>query len=185
MNVLNLFFISVGILFSVKILYVIGIVLSIKKTKGALFVFTPSVRIEYALENIDLKKGQQVVDLGCGDGRILISVLKKFDGVIATGYEINFFPYLIAKIRSFFYKDLTIKRKNFLKADLKNVDVIFCYLFPDLMKDVAMLLSSNHKKGALLISFNFPLPGYNPLKVLKPSNTIHNEPIFIYKLDDH
>jgi len=176
------FFILVGILFLIKISYVIGVVLSIQKTKGAIFVHTPTPRIQYVLENIDIKKGQLIVDLGCGDARLLSYILKKHR-VQAVGYEVNPYPYIMAKIRSFFKKDLKIIKKDFFHVSLKKADIIFCYLFPDILKDLALRLKENHKKGALLISFNFPMPGYIPKKILRPPHTIHNEPIYIYRLD--
>ncbi len=70
MIILKLLFVLVGILFVFKLLYVfLGVVVSIKRTKGALFVPTPRVRISCVLENIYLRKGQLVVDFGCGDGK--------------------------------------------------------------------------------------------------------------------
>jgi SAM-dependent methyltransferase len=182
MPLIVFFLLVISILFLIKICYIIGVITSISKTKGALFVHTPKIRIEFLLKNIDIKKGQLVVDLGCGDGRLICNIAKKKE-VYAIGYEINFFPYILAKIRSFYYrKQVKIIWGDFFKQSLKNVDVILCYLFPDILKDVSIYLKNNFKEGALFVSFNFPLPGYIPFKIIYPPNTMHNEPIFIYEL---
>jgi hypothetical protein len=75
-----------------------------------------------------------------------------------------------------------VKWRNFWTADLSEADVVFCYLFPDLMKDLALKLKANLKPGAVVVSCNFDLPGFVPEQVLRPGNSLHNDPIYVYRL---
>src|SRR3990167_10959112 len=51
--------------------------------------YAPTLRRQQkiALELLDLKPGQVLYDLGCGDGRLLVAAAKA--GYRAVGYEIN------------------------------------------------------------------------------------------------
>lgn len=174
--------IAAALLFLLKLTYVFCTAMVITITRGATFVTTAKVRIKTFLKNIQLEDGSTFVDLGCGDGRILRSVSEQ-KNLRLIGYEINLFAYFLSRLLCFGYRDIEIKNKSFWKADLSEADVVFCYLFPDVMGDLTQKLIRELKPGSMVISCNFPLKGEQPLKVLRPQNTRHNEPIFIYRLD--
>ena len=88
--------------------------------------------------------------------------------------------YLKAKILSFGYKNVHILYKNFYQFDLSKADVVFCYLFPDVMKKLSKKIKSDLKKGAIFVSCNFELPGFVPDKTLRPEGSLHKDPIYIY-----
>jgi len=94
---------------------------------------------------------------------------------------VNLLAWAKAKLLCLALKNVHIRRKNFWKTDLSDADVIFCYLFPDVMDDLAQKLSAELKPGASIISFNFPLPGFSPGKTLHPEGSLHNDPIYIYQ----
>jgi hypothetical protein len=77
---------------------------------------------------------------------------------------------------------IKIKRQNFWEADLSGADVVFCYLYPDVMKKLAAKLGSGLKPGAIVVSSNFPLPGYIPDRVLRPESSLHNDPMYVYQI---
>jgi SAM-dependent methyltransferase len=124
---------------------------------------------------------QKLVDLGCGDGRVLREAQKRY-GVRAVGYEINPLAYLKARLFSFGFNKVKIKRQNFWEADLSDADVVFCYLYPDVMKRLAAKLVSGLKPGSVIVSSNFSLPGLVPSKIVRLRRSLHNDPIFIYRL---
>jgi len=72
--------------------------------------------------------------------------------------------------------------QNFFKADLSGADIVSCYLFPDVMHDLARKLTSELKPGAIIISFNFNLPGLDPEQVLRPAGSLHSDPIYIHRI---
>ena len=74
------------------------------------------------------------------------------------------------------------RRQNFWKADLSEADVVFCYLYPDVMKKLAAKLASGLKPGAVVVSSHFSLPGFAPSKVLRLKRSLHSDPVYIYHL---
>jgi len=170
-----------GIIFAIKIAYVFSVILSISTTQGALFVSTSAIRIRAFLDAVPMKSGDLFVDLGCGDGRVLRAARKRY-GVRALGYEVNPLAYFMAVIKSLGMKGVKIKYKNFHRADIGRADVVFCYLFPDVMKEVADKLAGELPSESWVVSCNFPLPGWSPRKVIRPASGRHSDPIYIYRV---
>lgn len=159
--------------------YVFTTALVLPKTKGALYVSTSRLRISAFMDAVPMKPGQLLIDLGCGDGRVLRNIRKKYKAR-CRGYELNILAYLKAWLLCMGDKEVKIRRQNFYNADLSGADVVFCYLFPDVMEKLSVKLKSELKPGTVIVSCNFPLPGYPPEKILKPQGSLHNDPIFIY-----
>ena len=181
-TVILILMIVIAGLFGLKIAYVLSTSLVLPVTQGALYVSTSRVRISAFLEAVPMRAGQLLVDLGCGDGRVLRKARSRY-GVRAIGYELNPFAYFKARLLCLGLKGIVIRRRNFWKADLSDADVIFCYLFPDVMKNLsAKLRSEELKSGALIVSCNFALPGFTPERVLRPDSSLHRDPIYVYRL---
>ncbi len=176
-----IFIILAGGLFALKIIYVLSIALVLPITQGALYVSTSRVKIAAFINAVPMKVDQMLVDLGCGDGRVLREAQKRY-GVRTVGYEINPLAYLKARIFSFGSHKIKIRRQNFWEADLSQADVVFCYLYPDVMKKLAAKLLSGLKPGAVVVSNNFSLPGFTPSEILKLEHSLHNDPMYIYHL---
>lgn len=104
--------------------------------------------------------GKTIVDLGSGDGRLLLLAAKK--GVKkAIGLEINPLLVLYTILRSLLSPHrLTISCywKNFWAYSLKDADVVFVYLLPWKMGALAKKLTKELKPGALIVSNSFIFP---------------------------
>jgi len=171
----------VALLLALKILYVAAVAASIRVTRGALFVSTSRVRIHTALNAITMRPGGLFVDLGCGDGRALREASRRF-GVMAMGYEVNPLAYGLARILSLRDRRVRIVFRSFWGEELKDADVVFCYLFPDVMERLAAKLERELKRGAQVISCNFPVPGWEPQEVLRPGSSRQRDPIYVYRI---
>lgn len=176
-----IFIILVGSLFALKIIYTFSIALVLPITQGALYVSTSRAKIKAFIDAVPMKADQMLVDLGCGDGRVLREVQKRY-GVRTVGYEINPLACLKARLYSFGSHKINIRRQNFWEADLSEADVVFCYLYPDVMKKLAAKLVAGLKPGAVVVSSNFALPGIVPSQVIKLKHILYNDPIYIYKM---
>ncbi len=178
-----LFLVVTGILFCGKVAYVLATGWTLPITKGALFVSTAPERIEAVLDAVSMEKGELLVDLGCGDGRVLRAATTKYN-VNALGIEVNPLAYLLARILSMREKRIRIRWGSFWSRDLRQADVVFCYLFPDVLKRLAVKLENELHIGAVVISCNFGIPGWRPDKVLRPTSYSHGDPIYVYRFPD-
>ena len=170
----------VGGLFLLKLLYLIPTGWALPVTRGALFIPTSSIRIRTFLDALPMSSREFFLDLGCGDGRVLREASKRY-GVRAMGFEVNLLAYLAARVRNLGFKGVQIRRRNFWKEDLSSADVVFCYLFPDVMKRLSKKLEAELRPGSKVVSCNFPMPGWCPHKVLHPGSGRHQDPIYIYR----
>lgn len=175
--------VSLGILTVIavlKITFALLTGLSLFKTGGAVFTTTHSSKIKKILDTLPMHVGQVVYDLGCGDGRFLIAASKKYK-VTAIGYEINPWPYLLSRLRiGIWHANVSVRFQDFWKADLSKADIVFCYLFPDIMERLKEKLSEELKLGAKIISCNFGIPGWKPDTIIASSHPRHTDPIYIY-----
>lgn len=169
-----------GGLFAVKVIYGVCVAISLPKTQGALFVSTSRKRIAAALKAVQPPRDSLLVDLGCGDGRVLRHAFRRY-GVTAVGYEVNPLAWLKAKLLCMLDRGIQVRFQDFRQADFSDAETVTCYLFPDVMKDIAAAFrAGKFKTGALLVSFNFSLPGVKPLQVLRPDGGLHSDPIYVY-----
>ncbi|MCW8965184.1 MAG: class I SAM-dependent methyltransferase, partial [Candidatus Pacearchaeota archaeon] len=99
--------------------------------------------------------GDKMVDLGSGDGRIVIAFAKK--GIEAHGYEIN--PILVLyskyKIRKLKLNNAKIFWKSFWKANLDSYDIIVLFQYKSLMNKIYFKLKKELKKSAKIISYHW------------------------------
>lgn len=101
-----------------------------------------------------------LLDLGSGDGAILVEVAKK-TGAKCIGYEIDNVLCEIAKRR---VRDENITSLvDIIQEDILNVDytkatIIFIFLVPSCLKVLSPILKAQCTKGTRIICYNFPLP---------------------------
>lgn len=139
------------------------------------YVGTNRKKIGTIMKFAQIKEGQTVVDLGSGDGRLLIESARQ--GAFAIGYEIN--PLLIVVSRIHVYlkgvRDrVEIKNVTFWKADFKIADVIFVYAFIKTMPKFEEYIFKNAKKGTRIVVNTNPFPNKKPEK--------QQDGVFLYKV---
>jgi SAM-dependent methyltransferase len=136
--------------------------------------------IKRLLDLANLKPGELIYDLGCGDGRLLIMAAKVY-GVRAVGFEIALLPYLIAKLKILILglnKQVKVLYKDFWQIPLSPADAIVCFLTPYAMKKLERKIPSELKPGARFVSYVFQLHSLPNKIVSKPLPT--DAPIYLY-----
>jgi hypothetical protein len=152
------------------------------KTGGAMFVPTPKVMVAKIMGAVDFAAFRDIRELGAGDGRFFTALEKKYHRPV-TGYEVNPIAYAVCLLKiGVFRLRSRVRYQSFWDVDLGEADCTFCYLFPDIMPRLGEKLRKELKPGALVISANFPFPGWRPEAVLKCENTIFNDPIYLYRV---
>jgi SAM-dependent methyltransferase len=171
----------IGILFLIKGVYVLTMALALKRTGGALYCTTHRAKIAAVLDAVPLLPGQTVLELGCGDARFLAAAIRRY-GINGIGYEINLLPWVLARLRQLRWGgQLRVLCRDFRKADLGGADLVFCYLFPDILVPLAEKARRELRAGAVLVSCNFPLPDWEPERVLMTDNPGAPDPIYLYR----
>jgi precorrin-6B methylase 2 len=141
-----------------------------KREPDVIFVPTPQEVVEEMLKVAGVKKGDVVYDLGCGDGRIVLTAARKY-GVKATGFDID--PERIKDCMANFKKEkeetqklVKFEQKDIFKQDLSGASVITLYLLPDLNVKLVPQLKKL-KPGSRIVSHAFDMRGYKPDKIHK------------------
>ncbi len=152
------------------ILWTIGILSFITFTFviffGAPFLPTLKQQVPLALDMIDLKSGQTLLELGSGDGRVLIEAAKR--GLFAVGYELNPVLVIYSKIKSRKYKkQIKIIWGNYWIEKWPPVDGIFVFLLQPYMEKLNNKVSNSDLKPIKLISFAFNIESRQPVKTRK------------------
>lgn len=154
------------------------------KTGGAMFVPTATVMVSHIMDSIDFSPFKDIRELGSGDGRFMTALEKRYKRPV-TGYEVNPLAYAVCRLKiMIFGLKSRVFYRSFWDVDLGDADCTFCYLFPDIMPRLGEKLEKELKPGALVISANFPFPGWKPEAVLKCENTIFNDPIYLYRIGE-
>lgn len=131
---------------------------------GAPWVITPELTIDRMLDLAELKEGEMLVDLGAGDGRILIAAAKKY-GIAGRGVEIDPVRWLLAKL--FIWCKgvrglVKMEWGNLYEADLSDADVVMLHLTRETNLKLKNLLEKQLRTGARVVSYAFPIPGWTP-----------------------
>lgn len=132
---------------------------------GAPYVSIPKNGLDKMIEFAAIKPGQKAVDLGSGDGRIMIAMAKA--GAIVHGYEIN--PVLVWWTRRKIEKEglegkAFVYLKSFWNEDLSSFDVVTLFGVRKIMRRLQDKLDKELKPGAKIISFGFSFPDWQIVK---------------------
>lgn len=124
---------------------------------GAPYLPTLRPQIHIALELANLKPGETLLELGCGDGRVLIAAAQV--GVKSIGYELNPFLALIAWIRTRrFRKEVQVVWGNYWTKEWPPTDAIFTFLLERYMSKLDHKITKDINAPLKLISFAFTIP---------------------------
>lgn len=143
------------------------------------YVPTEEKVVEAMLKLAGVKEGDTVYDLGCGDGRIIISAVKEFKAGKGIGIDINIERLRdceqrmkTEKLTEEQCKKLTFKRGDVLEMtpeDFKDVDVVTMYLAPMVNLRLKPILLKGLKPGARIVSHDFKMGDWAPEKTEKMS----------------
>ena len=133
------------------------------------YVPTPPEVVEAMLKLADVKSSDFVIDLGCGDGRIVVMAAEKF-GAHGRGVDLN--PVRIKEAEENAGKAGVADRVKFVQgnlfdADLKDATVVTLYLLPDVNLKLRPKLLQDLKAGTRIVSHSFDMGDWQPEKKIE------------------
>ncbi|RLE98565.1 MAG: SAM-dependent methyltransferase [Thermoprotei archaeon] len=144
---------------------------------------SPYSVIRAAFRLARLRRGELVVDLGCGDGRALVVAAREY-GAYAVGVELN--PLLVKLavrecILAGVRERVEIIHGDLFLFDVSRFDVIYCYPSPAVSRRLSLKLVSECKPGCRVVVHDHPLIAAEPVRVLSlPSQGPHIHKIYLY-----
>jgi cyclopropane fatty-acyl-phospholipid synthase-like methyltransferase len=126
---------------------------------GAHYVPTSREKVARMLRLAQLTSGDRLVDIGSGDGRLVIEAARQ--GAVASGFELN--PILVwwsrRKIRAVHLETKAqISWKDFWHQDFSSFDVVTVYGIGHIMGLLEKKLLRELRPGARVVSNSFPFP---------------------------
>jgi hypothetical protein len=130
----------------------------------SLFVPTPDTTVQRMLEVAAVGPRDYLVDLGSGDGRIVIVAAQKYG---ARGFGIDIDSELVVRSRAAAEQAGVAGRVRFeqgdvLQADLRGASVVTMYLFPELIAQLQPKLLMELCPGARIVVHDFSFPVWEP-----------------------
>lgn len=132
--------------------------------------------VQRFLRLAEVRAGQRVVDLGCGDGRVVAAAARA--GARSVGYEVSLVPYLLALARTRFGRHGQVRYRDLWMADLRDADVVYVFLMQKIYPKLQRKLERELKPGARVVTYVWGLPDWTPSRV----DTAPNHPkLFLYQ----
>jgi predicted RNA methylase len=147
------------------------------------FVASPPNVVEKMLELAELKPGETLYDLGCGDARIVMLAAQKY-GAKAVGIELDDGRYkdCTNRIKEAKLDDkVRIVHGNALDVNLRDADVVTLYLLTSANERLRPNLERDLKTGARVVSHDFSMPGWKALRTEEIRETWGSHTIYVYK----
>lgn len=131
---------------------------------GGPYVPTPQRVVDEMLSLARVTSRDFVVDLGSGDGRIVITAAQKF-GARGKGYDID--GELVERSNNNARKlklerRVRFEQRDVLQADLREATVVTLYLLPEMMRSLQDKFMKELKPGTRIVSHDFDFSGWKP-----------------------
>jgi precorrin-6B methylase 2 len=138
-----------------------------KHEPDVIFVPTPQDVVDKMLELAQVTTDDVVYDLGCGDGRIVVTAAKRY-GCKAIGYDVD--PQRIKESKENVEKNgvgdlVRIEQQDIFTLDLSKASVVTLYLLPRLNVKLIPQLEKL-KPGSRIVSHDFRMKGVAPEKTV-------------------
>jgi 2-polyprenyl-3-methyl-5-hydroxy-6-metoxy-1,4-benzoquinol methylase len=124
---------------------------------------TPMSAVERMLDLAEVGRGTRLLDLGCGDGRIVVAAARR--GADARGIDID--PVRIAQAQAT-ARDAALdgaahfEAGDLFAADLAGVDVVTLFLLGHVNRWLEGKLIAELSAGARVVGYAFPMPNWRP-----------------------
>jgi SAM-dependent methyltransferase len=133
------------------------------------YVPTEQNVVEEMLKLAQLRKNDIIYDLGCGDGRIVVTAAKRY-GVRGTGIDMSPDRIQEATINAknaHVTEMVTFREADLFETDLTGASVVTLYLLPQVNHRLRPKLWKELKPGSRVVSHSFDMGDWKPDKSVK------------------
>ncbi len=146
------------------------------------YVPTPHRVVAEMLQLVAVKPTDVVYDLGCGDGRVVITAAKQYS---ARGVGIDIDPKRIKESRANARQAGVDNRVKFLQqdlfeADIREATVVTLYLLPQLNRQLIPKLLSDLQPGTRVVSHDFDMGDWHPDKVIYVPGSSYEHTVYYW-----
>ena len=149
---------------------------------------TPQEVVDKMLDMAKVTRNDVVYDLGCGDGRIVVTAGKKY-GAKAVGVDID--PVRVqealARVKAAKVEGLvTIRKEDMFKTDLTGASVVTLYLNDKANLALMPILKKSLKPGARVVSQTWDMGDWKPDRTIvvdgidEKENTKHKYTLYLW-----
>jgi len=141
---------------------------------------TPKEILEEVVNIMNLQKTDTFVDLGSGDGRLVLEAYEQSQ-CKCVGYDISPIMMIMANtsriLRFPFAKEILFIPEDIFKVDISNATKVYCYLNDKTLSILGQKLINYIEKGGVLFSYKNQIKGLGKEKMVVLSNDV---PLYIY-----
>lgn len=131
---------------------------------GLPYVTTPKWAIDWLAGNLNVHPSQVVIELGCGDARVLARLAQRFPHGKFLGIEIQWWPWLLAKWRTRRLKNVKIAHGNLYHFDLSPAHFVYGFYITNFMDKLEAKLQYDLLPGTKVISYGFKFQNWKPVQ---------------------
>lgn len=140
------------------VVLVVGLLVGFVVFFGPPYLPTLQRNMDTALDLLDLQPGQTMLELGSGDGRVLVAAAKR--GLTVVGVELSPILVLVSRLRTWRYrKQVRIIWGSYFSVTWPPADGIFTFMIPRQMKKLDTHIEKWQTGPVRLASFAFTIPG--------------------------
>lgn len=127
------------------------------------------------------REGIRVLDLGCGTGRLLVTLARLQCHGDYTGIEVAPLPYVVSRLRALRHRSLRVLWGNFWRLDFSEYDVVYAYLSPAPMLRLWDKARREMRPGSLLISNGFAVPDVPPDRAIALKDSMRST-LYVWRM---
>jgi SAM-dependent methyltransferase len=141
---------------------------------------TPQPVVDKMLEIAEINPSDVVYDLGCGDGRILVTAAARYG---ARGFGFDKDPRRVRDARENARQHgvdhlVQVEQADIFTVDLSPADVVFLFLLPALNVRLMPQLKKLHR-GSRIVSHEFDMAGARPKRVVRVHAPPDGPPVYM------
>ena len=128
-------------------------------------------------------------DLGCGRGALSLRIKKALPSLEVEAIDNNTIRIFFAKLKSkILGRKINFRKQNIFEANLRQADIVYAYLWYDLMPPLEKKLQNELKSGAIVVTNTSNFPSWQSTNKIntypKFPETPNLETLFVYTKTD-